>query len=452
MGYRFDVPLHTNGYHFGFRGLGVLGSTIPSTGEDGQPGFGYPSVAASDLSAALRFQVTRRPAGGEFFVYEDSSFTYTGPSDSFDFVKWKNGVQDGTGTATLNMGVVLVSADFPQTYAILSTTNPALVADFPQSYAILPADSGDITPPLMQGSITLDLRTYDTLGFSVQPAYDATGVAGYEYSMDGGASYVQVGTATNAVVGGLPPSTSYELRFRAYDAAGNRSEPLALLATTDEEPLPVKPSAVPAPTLSSRTITWLKDAMARWSHRDNLGLMMDDFIMLAEKRINGDLDARLQVAATTINTIRKLDVVLIPADVAEIRALSIPDIGALSYLSPEAYANKLTEGARGMPRFFTVLGSYINLYPTPDAVYAMACAYQRKIPSLLDAEDGSNWLIRDHADIYLSACMIEVILYTKNFAEQETWENKYRDAVASLNQTDWNSAASLCIRPDTRTV
>lgn len=447
---RFDIPLIAGKFHFGFRGLGVPAASIPSTGDDG-PAFGFPSVEAADAGKELRFLVTRRPAGGTFFVYEDSSFTYTGPSDSFDFTKYRNGIAAGSATATLNMGVVLVHADFAQSYAILSSAAPALVADFPQAYAIAESTQGDVTPPLLIGAINVDLLTHDTIGFSCPVATDGTAVTGYEYSING-APYVSNGTARNVVLGGLSFATAYEVRMVALDAAGNRSVPLALIITTLDEPLPVIPDATPAPTLASRSLAWLKDATARWSHRSDLGPMMDDFVMLAEKRISEDIDARLQVAVTTLNTVRRLDVVLMPSDMADVRALSIGDEGPLEYLPPEAFAKQKRYGVKGKPRFFTVLGPYINLYPVPLAVYSMACAYRQKIPSLLDEPDGVNWLIRDHADIYLSAVMCEALNYVENVAKLQVWQQKYAAAIAALNMTDWHSGSSMCIRSDSPTV
>lgn len=140
---RFDItPLHPGGLQFGFSGLGVLANLIPATGDDG-PSFGYPSVEPDDAGSELQFKVTRFPSGGDYFFYEDSSFRYTGPSDSFDFTKCKNGVADGTGTVYLNTGMVLVHADFPQAYEIKAVIAPLLTADFAQSYLIL-------SPPVIE--------------------------------------------------------------------------------------------------------------------------------------------------------------------------------------------------------------------------------------------------------------------------------------------------------------
>jgi cellulose 1,4-beta-cellobiosidase len=56
------------------------------------------------------------------------------------------------------------------------------------------------------------------------------GVTSYEVSSNGGSGYVDAGNVLTYTFAGLPPSTSYGLRVRAKDAAGNVSTP-ALAAT-----------------------------------------------------------------------------------------------------------------------------------------------------------------------------------------------------------------------------
>lgn len=309
----------------------------------------------------------------------------------------------------------------------------------------------DTQDPVMSGGIIIDLLTSDTIGVSWQAATDDRGIRNYEVSFDG-VTFQNNGTATSVIRNGLKPATGYPFSVRANDDAGNTSAPLSVLITTLEAPAPMLAAFVPSSKASSRSYSWLRDSIARWSHRDNLGDMMDDFIMLAERRINGDLEARLQVAATTIRTTPNLDGALLPADIAEIKALVVPGYAPMEYLPPDAYNAHRLRDEFGVPQFYTVFGAYLHMAPTPNAAYDIACAYRQKIPSLLDEADGVNWLIQEQPNIYLAACMLEVIDYTKNFAEQDTWARKYAMAVDAVNGSDWGMASSLRIRTDTRTV
>lgn len=201
---------------------------------------------------------------------------------------------------------------------------------------------------------------------------------------------------------------------------------------------------------AARDYDWLKASVASWMHRTDLGAIIPDFVMLAEKRINGDLEARLQDATTTINTIASQVTVEIPSDVSEIKSINVPLHGPLDYLTPDQFNSQFSRARSGVPRFFTVIGSLIHLGPTPDAVYALQCAYRAFVPPLSDAAGGINWLIRDYPNVYLAAAMCEAFGYTKKFTELPAWEAKYADAVGSVNKTDWFSGSSMRVRSDVR--
>jgi hypothetical protein len=91
----------------------------------------------------------------------------------------------------------------------------------------------DTTAPVMTGSITVSGITSSGFTLACGVATDAVGVAGYEYSIDGGTSYsVIANAARSVVVSGRPASTVHQVRMRAFDAAGNRATPLSASLTT----------------------------------------------------------------------------------------------------------------------------------------------------------------------------------------------------------------------------
>jgi hypothetical protein len=95
-----------SGYHYGRGGLGVLGSEVPSEGTDGASpiyaGLSLPAEASNEF----RIVVTTTPTLGDLFVYEDTSFSYTGPDGVhvWTYAAYKDGVLYGTGTITLVIG------------------------------------------------------------------------------------------------------------------------------------------------------------------------------------------------------------------------------------------------------------------------------------------------------------------------------------------------------------
>ena len=113
MSIRVDTsPLISGAVVVGDPGLGVLAEHVPSTGEHGA-GFLYASLAfPDDNGKEVRGFIARWPTLGTLVAYEDSSFEYTGPSDSFEFQMYVDGLPVGTPqTVTLVVGVPTLSSD-----------------------------------------------------------------------------------------------------------------------------------------------------------------------------------------------------------------------------------------------------------------------------------------------------------------------------------------------------
>ena len=113
MSIRIDTsPLISGAVVVGVPGLGVLAEHVPSTGEHGG-GFLYDSLAfPDDNGKEVRGFITRWPTLGTLVAYEDSSFEYTGPDDSFEFQMYVDGLPvDDPQTVTLVIGVPVVSPD-----------------------------------------------------------------------------------------------------------------------------------------------------------------------------------------------------------------------------------------------------------------------------------------------------------------------------------------------------
>lgn len=104
--FRYGGTPTPSGYHYGRGGLGVLGSEVPSDGTDGaSPIYAGLSLPTEDDNE-FRIVVTTTPTLGELFVYEDTSFSFTGPDGVhvWTYAAYKDGILYGTGTITLVIG------------------------------------------------------------------------------------------------------------------------------------------------------------------------------------------------------------------------------------------------------------------------------------------------------------------------------------------------------------
>lgn len=194
----------------------------------------------------------------------------------------------------------------------------------------------------------------------------------------------------------------------------------------------------------------LQASVANWLHRTDLSAQIPDFIMLAEKRINGDLDARLQDTVATLATVAGTVSVPSPVDVVNIRSLTIISSPnqVLDYLTPDQFNTQYALATSGTPRSFSIIGGAIYLGPTPDAAYPLQCIYKAIVPSLAAA--GTNWLMTNYPHVYLMATLCASVMYTRDTGNLAAWEKEYTDAINSVNKTDWYAGSTMRVRTDVR--
>ncbi|MGZ8339139.1 MAG: fibronectin type III domain-containing protein [Telluria sp.] len=128
-------------------------------------------------------------------------------------------------------------------------TNPAAVTTTASAAA-------DTTKPTLIGVITEGNVTSSSFTHACPVASDNVAVTGYESSIDGGTNYTNRGTARTATESGRPASTAHAVRWRAYDAAGLRSDPLSLTIATSAAAATVTGVSVsPTAAAGSQTFT-----------------------------------------------------------------------------------------------------------------------------------------------------------------------------------------------------
>ena len=107
MSLRIDTTeLISGALLIGETGLGVLGSAIPATGDNGA-GYAYNDLSLpADNSKEICGRITTWPSAGTLFAYEDTSFDFTAPDGaySFQYQLYVDGVATGSPT-TVNLQV-----------------------------------------------------------------------------------------------------------------------------------------------------------------------------------------------------------------------------------------------------------------------------------------------------------------------------------------------------------
>ena len=194
----------------------------------------------------------------------------------------------------------------------------------------------------------------------------------------------------------------------------------------------------------------LQTAIANWSHRTDLTAVIPDFIVLAEKRINGDIDARNQDISVTLVTVAGQATITAPTDMLSLRSLTLQSSSnvVLDYLTPDQFNTVYTSATTGTPQSFSIVGDYIYLGPVPSTAFNVQCIYTAEVPPL--ASNPTNWLITNFPQVYLSACLIEVARYSQNNEAMQAAEISYKEAINSVNAIDWYSGSTMRVRNDVR--
>jgi hypothetical protein len=130
------------------------------------------------------------------------------------------------------------------------------------------------------------------------------------------------------------------------------------------------------------------------------------FITLAEAEMKRLLRTQ-QVVQTQPYTVSS-GIASIPCNGRQILAIKLthPDsVGTfdLDYETPEQ-ASQRNYFAPARPRFYTIEGGLVRLFPTPDRDYEGTIVY-RSVFCALSGSNRSNWVLEMHPDIYLAGAL-----------------------------------------------
>lgn len=196
------------------------------------------------------------------------------------------------------------------------------------------------------------------------------------------------------------------------------------------------------------TYAELKTAIANWVDHANLGDRVDEFIDLAEARMNDELRVR-RMLTRTYETISS-EFVSLPTGWLGMRNLDYTSGGirySLKYETPE-WMDRQHDGGTGQPRAYTILGSEIQLWPAPDTSYRLDWSYWKAITALSDA-DTTNWVLTNHPDLYLFGAGAEANKYLKNIPEYKNDLARFGELLKRIQRADKRdkySGAALQVR------
>lgn len=184
--------------------------------------------------------------------------------------------------------------------------------------------------------------------------------------------------------------------------------------------------------------------------RTDIALRVPDFITMFEAKANRALFCR-QMEARAIAAINIVfsepQYLLLPPDFHTMRRVRVlPPASVTSSNKPRL---KFATGAQmddirqknpavGLPVWFTIFGSEVELCPTPDQNYNIEMVYRTYIPALNSTPAGgtlitSNWLLTLAPDAYLYGTLMEAAPYLQDDDRIQVWATGVAAAFKGLN-------------------
>ena len=174
-----------------------------------------------------------------------------------------------------------------------------------------------------------------------------------------------------------------------------------------------------------------------WSHRDDLGVKVPDFIQLAENAMYSNEVEVLAIRGMemTLTSATTGQYVALPTDFESARSVRLvtgDNGGELRFQAPEQMRKQV---ATGKPTFFTVIGNEIQFDRVPDSAYTLEIQYYRKEPSLSTLVQ-TNAILTNHPSIYLYGALAQVYFFSQDEQQALKYTQLFISAIKGANKAD----------------
>lgn len=180
----------------------------------------------------------------------------------------------------------------------------------------------------------------------------------------------------------------------------------------------VVPSSSSASAANSATYAGLKTSIARWLNRTDLTDVIPDFVRMAESEFARDPRILSSFQATELSSYTADGEIALPIDLLELQTLTFA-------------GHIVTELPRlpGSGNYYARIGEVLHIAGHPAGQYKLT--YAQKLPQLLFDSD-SNWLLREHYDVYLWKCCEVGSVWMRDPDGVSGYNTKYEAAVQQL--------------------
>ena len=203
-----------------------------------------------------------------------------------------------------------------------------------------------------------------------------------------------------------------------------------------------------SPTIFAvETYSGLQDYIAEVLDRDDLTAKIPTFIHLAGLRLNRLLLPPARQGSYSVSTIAGTATAGLPADYQRLISVRIAGL-PLDQETPVNFHARWGSSANAQPVGYSIENGVLRLGPTPDGVYTVLMTYMKDITPLSEINP-SNWVLADHADLYIYGALLQAEAYLSNDARLALWKFAFEEAIDEVNKQGvryMNSGSSLRLR------
>jgi len=195
--------------------------------------------------------------------------------------------------------------------------------------------------------------------------------------------------------------------------------------------------------MAINTYATLVTAATEWLAREEdttLIARIPDFIALCEAKGNRTLFVpQMEVRSTTSVDIATAEpeFVTLPDDFQSMRRLRLSSVAGkppLRFLTSTQidemrYAR---DNVSAQPNSYAIIGTELELFPTPNENYTLEMLYRANIPALTSVNT-FNWLLLAAPDFYLYGTLMEAAPYIKEDGRIQIWSAGLSNAIDGLN-------------------
>jgi hypothetical protein len=179
----------------------------------------------------------------------------------------------------------------------------------------------------------------------------------------------------------------------------------------------------------------LQTAVGSWAFNRS-GLPAADFIALGEARLNRDLRLRAMESDETLTSVADSRFIDLPTGFREALALWREDSLGRALMT-RVNSGVTTLATAGNPEFWTIEGDKIAFERPADDEYTYTFRCLKSFA--LSDSTTTNWLLTNHADCYLAACLVEAALYNDEPSQLDFWQARYADCIRQINRQEAQS-------------